>query len=433
MEAIGAAASILQVLQISEQVVSACYQYYRTAKSAKNDILEVINIVGGLKSRLESLDLLIGDPADLRFSGPLKSCYSALESIATKLGINPSKHLNLAEIKVSLAKHLSWPWKRKEVEKILCVIEKQKTIFILALGGDTLQAVRSIQDTVEEVRYSVDTVKDRVEEVRDSVDTVITSQRCVKFLRWIKLADLSSNHNAARKKYEPTTGKSFLESEKFVSWMEGRISSIWVHGIPGAGKTILSSTVINHIDAACKFDPGMKYAYFYFDFSDPIKQTVNAMLRSLIQQLSIVDLAPEGESLYQQCGNGTSEPSQELLVETLVSLFQYSNRTFLIVDALDECSKRDDVCDVITRIIQAQRVGLLATSRNERDIARSLRRVIQNVTSLQEGEGIADDISLHVQRRLQDDVRLREWPPKIRGEIQEALVNGADGMYTPYF
>ena len=130
MEAVGAVASIAQVLQISEQVVSACYQYYRTARSAKKDILDVINNVSGLKSTLENLRLLFGDPADPRLlhlgclDGPLKSCQSALESIATKLRINPIMELNLGDVKVSLATQLIWPWKEMEIEKILGVIEK---------------------------------------------------------------------------------------------------------------------------------------------------------------------------------------------------------------------------------------------------------------------------------------------------------------------
>jgi len=423
MEALGGAASIMQVLQISEQIVSACYQYYRSARSAKKDIIQVINIVGGLKSTLENLQLLIGDPVDPRLSHlvcldePLKSCQCALTTVATKLRIDPTKPPNAREVKVNLGTHLTWPWKEKEIEKILSVIEKQKTIFILALGGDTLLTSLSIQDTVEEVR--------------SSVDAVVTSQRHSKILDWIKLADPSSNHNAARKKHQATTGKWFLESEQFIAWKEGSIASIWVHGIPGAGKTILSSTVISHVDAICNSAPGHRYAYFYFDFNDANKRTVNGMLRSLIHQLSIVSLPAEVETLYQRCGDGSREPGQGLLVDTLISLFQHSDRTFVIMDALDECSERADLFDVIAKITQAQRIGLLATSRNERDIARSLQRTVQNITSLQEGDGIAGDISLHVHRCLQEDIRLSEWPGKIREEIQEALVNGAHGMYVP--
>jgi len=111
MEAVGAAASIMQVLQISEQVVSACYQYYRAAKGAKSDILQVINIVGGLKTTLENLRPLIdtaggrADPPDPRLphlAASLKSCQEALQSIERKLRINTTVNLNLADVKVGL-------------------------------------------------------------------------------------------------------------------------------------------------------------------------------------------------------------------------------------------------------------------------------------------------------------------------------------------
>ncbi len=58
-EVLGVAASIIAVLQISEAVISACYQYYRTAKGAKKDIIKVINIVSDLKSTLNNLHALL--------------------------------------------------------------------------------------------------------------------------------------------------------------------------------------------------------------------------------------------------------------------------------------------------------------------------------------------------------------------------------------
>ena len=60
-EALGVAASVIAVIQISEQVISACYQYYRTAKDTKKDINDVINVVGGLKTTLENLRMLLDE------------------------------------------------------------------------------------------------------------------------------------------------------------------------------------------------------------------------------------------------------------------------------------------------------------------------------------------------------------------------------------
>jgi hypothetical protein len=95
-EALGLAANIIAVIQISEQVVSACYHYYRTVKDAKKDIIAIINVVNGLKSMLDSLGVLIvenDDPNDLPPScltcldEPLRICESTLKELGISLGV----------------------------------------------------------------------------------------------------------------------------------------------------------------------------------------------------------------------------------------------------------------------------------------------------------------------------------------------------------
>ena len=392
----------------------------------------------------------MGDPADprlphlARLDVPLTSCQSELQTIANRLHVNPTINFNLAEVKVSLLRQLTWPWKEKEVEKILAVIEKQKTIFILAVGGDTLQAVLSIQDAVEGVRntttaiqetmqgvqVTTSSIQDTVTEVLTSAQTAVRSERHNKVLQWLKSSDPSTNHNAARKKYQPTTGEWFLKSHQYRSWMEGRISSIWLHGIPGAGKTILCSTIIDNVEAACAMNSRQMYAYFYFDFNDSSKRTVTGMLRSMIYQLSVPSLPPDVDKLYEQCSEGTREPGRAALVETLISTLTLAERMFLIMDALDECLERDELGKVIGQIlnVQSNRIALLTTSRKELDLESALRDTMENITDLKKGDGVAHDICLHVEQCLHGDKRLKKWPPKIKEEIQTALVNGAHGM-----
>ncbi len=56
--------------------------------------------------------------------------------------------------------------------------------------------------------------------------------------RWLKGADSTTNHNAARKKHEPGTGDWLFNSDKFQAWTDGDGNFMWLHGIPGAGKTV---------------------------------------------------------------------------------------------------------------------------------------------------------------------------------------------------
>ena len=132
--------------------------------------------------------------------------------------------------------------------------------FILALAGYTLPATLVIKDEVAGIRESVQkiTINQRKEE-KDRV------------LDWLKLSDPSTNHFAARKKHEPTTGDWFLRSEIFAASTEGNVKSVWLYGIPGAGKTILCSTIIERLKDICLVKTGHQLAYFYFDFSDANK------------------------------------------------------------------------------------------------------------------------------------------------------------------
>jgi hypothetical protein len=101
------------------------------------------------------------------------------------------------------------------------------------------------------------------------------------------LCDPFTNHENALSKHELGTGSWFIESADFISWTTNPNSTLWIHGIPGAGKTILSSTIIENIKALRATKPSHKYIYFYFDFHDHHKQTVTGLLRSLIAQLSV--------------------------------------------------------------------------------------------------------------------------------------------------
>lgn len=413
-EVLGIAGSIIAVIQISEQVVSVCYQYFTTARDATEDIRHIIDVVSGLKSILTNLQTLINANAARQdtqlqldsLNEPLNACKADLLKLETRLCIKIDRSL-------SNRARLMWPFKKKEIDEILQGVEKHKTTFILALSGDILQTSLAIKDDVSAVYASMK-----------------TDQRNREIINWLKLGDPSTNHNAARTKHEPSTGNWFLQSDAYIRWMQRKIGSLWLHGIPGAGKTVLCSTIIEHMKALCQNDPTLHCAYFYFDFNDREKQTVVGMLRSIIVQLCSLgtEIPPEIDRLYAQCKEGREEPGKEILIEILLSLLKSLGYVFLIMDALDECSERGMLVPVIARIRQ-QDVSLLLTSRKERDLSEGFQNVIEAAISL-EGCGVDGDISLHIQKCLESDRSLHKWSPSIKQEIRDALIRGAHGMYV---
>ena len=114
----------------------------------------------------------------------------------------------------------------------------------------------------------------------------------------------------------------------------------------------------------------------------------------------------------------------------LNEILQGSGDTFLIIDALDECTQREELLDLLKRICswKLPKVKILTTSRSEQDIEEVLRNLTTCI-GIQSAK-LDADIRLYVDKRLASDPKLRKWSNNadLMEEIRLALVNGADGM-----
>ncbi|KAJ6582574.1 ankyrin repeat-containing domain protein [Mycena vulgaris] len=100
------------------------------------------------------------------------------------------------------------------------------------------------------------------------------------------------------------------------------------------------STVIEEITVACPERSAV--AYFYFDFKNE-RQCMDIMLRSIIWQLSGWSPSPYSalHRLYKTLGNGTIQPQHVHLQGVLADLLSGLDRTYIVIDGLDECDKTD--------------------------------------------------------------------------------------------
>jgi hypothetical protein len=123
------------------------------------------------------------------------------------------------------------------------------------------------------------------------------------------------------------------------------------------------------------------------------------------------------------------QPTQAHLLNTLISICNGSYRTYLIMDALDECSERKELFHTVRQIISkgAGRVSVLVTSREERDIADGMEGVISDSIDLECRE-LDADIELHICKGLASDTDWQNTPLEVKLEIQDALVNRSNGM-----
>jgi len=258
-----------------------------------------------------------------------------------------------------------------------------------------------------------------------------TKRARTEILEWLRSTDPSTNHKTARGKHQKLTGEWILASTEFCKWKQEAGGFLWLHGIPGSGKTVLCSTVIEHIKCECEGDANLEYAYFYFDFNSAMKQEVTGLLRSILAQLAYRKqvLPEEIWELYQQCGQGRQQPNAALLLSALLSLLKSSSRTYLIIDALDECSELDDLLKLISLIRNdcPNQVNLLATSRREQEIVLNLGELAGSIIDIQCTMN-DNDIELYIHAILKEDPTLKGWESSLKEKIHKILTEKAHGM-----
>jgi ankyrin repeat domain-containing protein 50 len=269
--------------------------------------------------------------------------------------------------------------------------------------------LQSIQDNLKQLEPT-ETLYAAVETLKISISTndvlqkMVLDQNDQKVLSWLSSNTSQKNHSIARKKHEPTTGNWFLQSETLAQWSKATKSSLWLYGKPGSGKTILCSTIIDHIVDMCGSVNDAHCTYFYFDFQAKWKD--EDMLRSIISQLCASKnvVLRELHHLYQQYRSGQQQPRKSSLLEIFPLLI--TSQTFVVLDALDECMESADRADLLETIEKMMEVSkhlnIVVTSRKERDIEKKLNTLFDYGVALE--DNVVDiDISLHIREVLKND------------------------------
>ncbi|KAF8514292.1 hypothetical protein JB92DRAFT_2677808, partial [Gautieria morchelliformis] len=252
-----------------------------------------------------------------------------------------------------------------------------------------------------------------------------------KIYDWLAAPDHEIKHRNARSMHQEMTGLWFMEEERFQEWRVAPHSSLWVHGIPGAGKTILCSTIIEELLRYCSSDPSTAMAFFYFDFND--KDTLpDVVFRSLIEQLtSQSTTVPDAlETLFSRNAGARRSVAQEELMSTLKSIIGSFKAVYIVFDALDECPERSRFLAAIKDIHnwKIDSLHLLATSRKERDIEDTLSGLISHEVPM-DGKHVDGDIRVHVSRTLEEDIKFRMCSAGEKEMVMTTLTQGAQGMF----
>jgi hypothetical protein len=255
--------------------------------------------------------------------------------------------------------------------------------------------------------------------------------------KWLSPADISANHANARQLCHPGTGQWLLKSPEFISWKTQSRSFLWLSGNSGRGKTVLTSTILQDLQETLQ-NTTCAILCFYLSFSDNRKQSLQDILRSLVNQLyrDRPETRHHLKSLWSDCRNGSEQPSVNQLQEVFQKMLQAANDVYIVIDALDEFEGRSNSRSDLLAWTQSFQVGLdnvhlLVTSRPEDDIKSSIEKWAraEDIICLrtnQTGHDIAEYIHAEV-TSSQDFARWKKHKD-VQEEIEDALKQKAYGV-----
>ncbi|KAH6647213.1 hypothetical protein BKA67DRAFT_428602 [Truncatella angustata] len=105
-----------------------------------------------------------------------------------------------------------------------------------------------------------ESIKDKIVKI----NRILTDFQCHEIFKWFECADPSPVHRRNQKLHQPETGRWMVRSLYWSSWLAGVSRCLWLYGMPGAGKTVLMSYLIEETISYCKAFKNKKTTWVYY-------------------------------------------------------------------------------------------------------------------------------------------------------------------------
>ncbi|KAK3942551.1 hypothetical protein QBC46DRAFT_426439 [Diplogelasinospora grovesii] len=260
-----------------------------------------------------------------------------------------------------------------------------------------------IIDLLSSVQENVSTIRAKLDRKEDT-----------EILDWLTHIDYGLQQSDYRDKREQGTGQWLLESREFQEWVATSKQTLFCPGIPGAGKTILTSLVVDHLTSS-PHPSETGIAYIYCNFNRQHEQSYSSLLASV-------------KELHDQHKLKRTRPSPDDISRVLQSVVETYSKVFIVIDALDECQTAGGcLTRFLSELFHFQAgydINIFATSRDIPEIARhfenSLRLEIRAST---------EDVSRYIQGHLHDLPKVIRENQQRQAEITASILEATNGMF----
>lgn len=250
-------------------------------------------------------------------------------------------------------------------------------------------------------------------------------------LDWLTTVDYGLQQSDYLARRQPGTGHWLVESEEFQVWLATSGQTLFCPGIPGVGKTILTSIVIDKLESRLRNGPKAGLAYIYCNFQRQEEQSLEHLLASVVKQLAErqSSVLPTVKAVYDRHALSRTKPSLEEITGLLQTVATAYSRVFVVVDALDECQTSGRCrARLISKLFDLQKrhkSNIFATSRFIPGVVGHFK----NCVSL-EIRASANDVARYLENHVQELPTLVQKDRQLQEEITAGIIEAVDGMYV---
>lgn len=221
-----------------------------------------------------------------------------------------------------------------------------------------------------------------------------------------------------------------MDSAEYNTWLTADNQTLLCLGIPGTGKTILTAVVVDDLIAQTSTDLDTGLAYIYCNFQRQGTQMFDDLVASLLKQLSRKrpSLPDCVEELYHKHTRERTKPSHIEFAKALQSVVVAYSKTFIIIDALDECETSNHTRSKLLSFIFGLRnyiaINVFATSRHIPDIENELRGSLKR-----EIRASDEDMRRYIKTQMQYLPKFLSLGLNLQ-EMRDEIIRAAQGMYA---
>ncbi|KAI9780621.1 MAG: hypothetical protein M1816_002782, partial [Peltula sp. TS41687] len=381
------ASGIAGLVSLTIQVTKITTEFLSSIKEAPHCIRDLRSELTVLTSNLKRLHTFLGsEPAGRAFAYTsvllltCDTCRRNLRDLDNKLG-NDSENVFRRALD-----RTRWPLKEKQTKSIVQDLRAYSQTFAFALTVDgcallsrsakdvtqMLSETKGIARSNQQILHLLESLLDdtaQISEIREDVSRLNQAagdQEFCAIVDWLSPLNFAAKQVDILSQRQEGTGDWLLLSTKFNNWLDGPPGTLLCPGIPGAGKSVLASIVVDYLQRKFSAD-NVAILCIYCSYKERVEQTAESLIASLLKQLVQKQpvISDTNRTFYwDHIINGTRPKFAELSGRLRTEIRAY-RKAFIVVDALDECSEDKGTRRDLIKELQSlsQTVSLMITFR----------------------------------------------------------------------